>query len=207
MCRPLRRVPGRCSKCRCIWKQSECWRAAPIAIAGPSRHRRQSTATPTAAGNPGIQPFGASGIIRGLRGYPRRIARGAASAARRWACRAKVANPRISRAAHKMPSRAASSDRLNTPQSGSESPAASAERDLQRRGREPMSQFAKRNRSKVTNEPESAAASQPPDAVAVSPEERLRRRVSMLTQLLVVAVVVVALQFGIMIKVLMENAR
>jgi len=29
----------------------------------------------------------------------------------------------------------------------------------------------------------------------------------MLTQLLVVAVVVVALQFGIMIKVLMENAR
>jgi hypothetical protein len=29
----------------------------------------------------------------------------------------------------------------------------------------------------------------------------------MLTQLLVVAVMVVALQFGIMIKVLMENAR
>jgi len=59
----------------------------------------------------------------------------------------------------------------------------------------------------MTNEPEPASVTQPPDAVASSPEERLRRRVSMLTQLLVVAVVVVALQFGIMIKVLMENAR
>jgi len=59
----------------------------------------------------------------------------------------------------------------------------------------------------MTNEPEPASVPQPPDAVASSPEERLRRRVSMLTQLLVVAVVVVALQFGIMIKVLTENAR
>ena len=59
----------------------------------------------------------------------------------------------------------------------------------------------------MTNEPEPASVLQPPDAVASSPEERLRRRVSMLTQLLVVAVVVVALQFGIMIKVLTENAR
>lgn len=59
----------------------------------------------------------------------------------------------------------------------------------------------------MTNEPKPASMPQPPDAVDSSPEERLRRRVSMLTQLLVVAVVVVALQFGIMIKVLMENAR
>jgi len=58
----------------------------------------------------------------------------------------------------------------------------------------------------MTNEPEPASVLQPPDAVASSPEERLRRRVSMLTQLLVVAVMV-ALQFGIMIKVLTENAR
>ena len=74
-------------------------------------------------------------------------------------------------------------------------------------GVSPMSQFCETQRSKMTNEPESAAAAQPPDAVACSAEERLRRRVSMLTQLLVVAVMVVALQFGIMIKVLMENAR
>lgn len=59
----------------------------------------------------------------------------------------------------------------------------------------------------MTNEPEPAPIPQSPDAVASSPEERLRHRVSILTQLLVVAVVVVALQFGIMIKVLMENAR
>jgi hypothetical protein len=59
----------------------------------------------------------------------------------------------------------------------------------------------------MTNELEPASGAHPPDAVASSPEERLRRRVSMLTQLLVVAVVVVALQFGIMIKVLVENAR
>jgi hypothetical protein len=60
---------------------------------------------------------------------------------------------------------------------------------------------------KMTHELEPASAPQPPDAVASSPEERLRHRVSLLTQLLVVAVVVVALQFGIMIKVLVENAR
>ena len=44
------------------------------------------------------------------------------------------------------------------------------------------------------------------DAPDPCPEGRLRRRVSMLTQLLVVAMAV-ALQFGIMIKVLMETAR
>jgi hypothetical protein len=59
----------------------------------------------------------------------------------------------------------------------------------------------------MTNESEPASVAQPPEAVAFSPEERLRRRVSTLTQLLVVAAVVVALQFGIMIKVLLENAR
>jgi hypothetical protein len=59
----------------------------------------------------------------------------------------------------------------------------------------------------MTNESEPASVSQPPEAVASGPEERLRRRVSTLTQLLVVAAVVVALQFGIMIKVLLENAR
>jgi hypothetical protein len=57
------------------------------------------------------------------------------------------------------------------------------------------------------SEPASVSVSQPPEAVGFGPEERLRRRVSTLTQLLVVAAVVVALQFGIMIKVLVENAR
>lgn len=59
----------------------------------------------------------------------------------------------------------------------------------------------------MTNELEPASVPQPLDAVASSPEERLRRRVSMLTQLLIVAAVVLALQFGIMVKVLIENAR
>jgi hypothetical protein len=60
---------------------------------------------------------------------------------------------------------------------------------------------------KMTQDLEPASVPQSPDAGASNPEERLRRRVSMLTQLLVVAAVVVALQFGIMIKVLMETVR
>lgn len=46
-----------------------------------------------------------------------------------------------------------------------------------------------------------------PDARPSTLEERLRTRVSMLTQLLVVAGVVVILQFGIMLKLLIENPK
>jgi hypothetical protein len=54
------------------------------------------------------------------------------------------------------------------------------------------------------SEPTDVATS-PPLEPPITSEERLRRRVSMLAQLLGVAVVVVLLQFGIMIKVLMES--
>jgi hypothetical protein len=59
----------------------------------------------------------------------------------------------------------------------------------------------------MTNDPEPALVTQSPEAKDCGPEERLRSRISMLTQLLIVAAVVVALQFGIMIKVLMESAK
>ena len=57
---------------------------------------------------------------------------------------------------------------------------------------------------KAESEPTDVATS-PPLEPPITSEERLRRRVSMLAQLLGVAVVVVLLQFGIMIKVLMES--
>jgi hypothetical protein len=56
----------------------------------------------------------------------------------------------------------------------------------------------------MTTEPEISDASAL-DEKPLSVEETLRRRVSMLMQLLGVAVVVVLLQFGIMIKVLLER--
>jgi hypothetical protein len=58
----------------------------------------------------------------------------------------------------------------------------------------------------MTGEPEPTdVASPPPIEPSITTEERLRRRVSMLAQLLGVAAAVVVLQFGIMIKVLMES--
>jgi hypothetical protein len=46
-----------------------------------------------------------------------------------------------------------------------------------------------------------------PDADTATPEERLRTRVSMLTQLLFLAGVIVILQFGIMVKLLIETPK
>jgi hypothetical protein len=43
--------------------------------------------------------------------------------------------------------------------------------------------------------------------VSQTPEEHLRQRVSMLTQLLIVAGVVVVLQFGIMLKVIVDASK
>jgi hypothetical protein len=58
----------------------------------------------------------------------------------------------------------------------------------------------------MTSEPElTDVATPPPIEPPITSEERLRRRVSMLAQLLGVATIVVLLQFGIMIKVLMES--
>jgi hypothetical protein len=59
----------------------------------------------------------------------------------------------------------------------------------------------------MTSEPELPAAGPPADQAPMTLEEQLRRRVSMLTQLLVVAGVVVVLQLGIMLKVLIENSK
>jgi hypothetical protein len=56
----------------------------------------------------------------------------------------------------------------------------------------------------IEPEPGEAAAATPVE-FSMTIEERLRQRVSMLMQLLGVAVLVVVLQFGIMIKVLMEK--
>jgi hypothetical protein len=55
----------------------------------------------------------------------------------------------------------------------------------------------------MTTEPQSSGA-EPPLATL---EERLRNRVSMLTQLLIVAGIVVVLQFGIMLKVLIATSK
>ena len=59
----------------------------------------------------------------------------------------------------------------------------------------------------MTTEPEPAAAGSAPDLASPTPEERLRQRVSMLIQLLIVAAIVVVLQFGIMLKVLIETSK
>jgi hypothetical protein len=59
----------------------------------------------------------------------------------------------------------------------------------------------------MTTEPESAAAASAPDLASPTPEERLRQRVSMLTQLLIVAAIVVVMQFGIMLKVLFDTSK
>jgi hypothetical protein len=59
----------------------------------------------------------------------------------------------------------------------------------------------------MTTEPEPSAVAVAPDSAAPTLEERLSRRVSMLTQLLIVAAIVVVLQFGIMLKVLIEMPK
>jgi hypothetical protein len=59
----------------------------------------------------------------------------------------------------------------------------------------------------MTSEPELPAAGPPVDQVPITLEEQLRQRLSMLTQLLFVAGVVVVLQLGIMLKVLIENSK
>jgi len=59
----------------------------------------------------------------------------------------------------------------------------------------------------MTTEPEPASVATALSLDPPTPEDRLRQRVSMLTQLLVIAAVVVVLQFGIMLKVLMETSR
>jgi hypothetical protein len=59
----------------------------------------------------------------------------------------------------------------------------------------------------MTTKPESAAAASAPDLASPTPEERLRQRVSMLTQLLIVAAIVVVMQFGIMLKVLIDTSK
>jgi len=56
----------------------------------------------------------------------------------------------------------------------------------------------------MTTQPETSVASAP-DEKPLTVEEKLRQRVSMLMQLLCVAAAVVLLQFGIMIKVLLER--
>ena len=59
----------------------------------------------------------------------------------------------------------------------------------------------------MTTELEPAAAGSAPDLASPTPEERLRQRVSMLTQLLIVAAIVVVLQFGIILKMLIETSE
>jgi len=56
----------------------------------------------------------------------------------------------------------------------------------------------------MITEPETSVPSAP-DETPLTAEEKLRQRVSMLMQLLGVGAVVVLLQFGIMIKVLLER--
>ena len=59
----------------------------------------------------------------------------------------------------------------------------------------------------MTTEPQPAAVGSAPDLASPTAEERLRQRVSMLTQLLIVAAFVVALQFGVMLKVLIDASK
>jgi hypothetical protein len=59
----------------------------------------------------------------------------------------------------------------------------------------------------MTTEPEPAAVGSEPDLPSPTLEERLRQRVSMLTQLLIVAAIVVVLQFVIMLKMLIETSK
>ena len=59
----------------------------------------------------------------------------------------------------------------------------------------------------MRNEPEQIVVASTTNLEPATTEERLRQRVSMLTQLLIVAGVVVMLQFGIMLKVLRENSK
>ena len=59
----------------------------------------------------------------------------------------------------------------------------------------------------TTTEPESTTVVLALDGAALTQEERLRGRVSMLTQLLVLAGLVVVLQFGVMLKVLIDNSK
>jgi hypothetical protein len=57
----------------------------------------------------------------------------------------------------------------------------------------------------MTTEPEPASVEAGPDDVPLSVEEQLRRRASMLIQLLAVAVITMVLQGGIMLKMLLEK--
>ena len=59
----------------------------------------------------------------------------------------------------------------------------------------------------TTSETDTSANDVHPDKAPVPIEERLRNRVSMLTQLLIVAGLVVTVQFGIMVKVLIDSAK
>jgi hypothetical protein len=59
----------------------------------------------------------------------------------------------------------------------------------------------------MTIEPEPTAATGPQEPATPTLEESLRQRVSMLTQLLIIAGIIVVLQFGIMLKVLMEAPK
>jgi hypothetical protein len=59
----------------------------------------------------------------------------------------------------------------------------------------------------MTTEAESELTEPPRDIEAKTVEQTLRDRVHMLTQFLVLAGVTVVIQFGIMIKVLLESAR
>jgi hypothetical protein len=59
----------------------------------------------------------------------------------------------------------------------------------------------------MTTQPEPAAIEPAPDLASPTLEARLHQRVSMLTQLLIVAAIVLVLQFGIMLKMLIENSK
>ena len=59
----------------------------------------------------------------------------------------------------------------------------------------------------TTSETDTSTNDVHPDKAPVPIEERLRNRVSMLTQLLIVAGLVVTVQFGIMVKVLIDSAK
>ena len=59
----------------------------------------------------------------------------------------------------------------------------------------------------TTMEPETTASEMAPDLAPTTTEEQLRKRISMLVQFLILACVVVVLQLGIMMKVLIDNAK
>jgi hypothetical protein len=59
----------------------------------------------------------------------------------------------------------------------------------------------------MTTQPETTASDVAPDLAPTTTEEQLRKRVSMLVQLLILAGVVVVLQLGIMMKVLIDSAK